>query len=52
MYFLRCLACWLRHAGHDYGAWEWDMGPNGYRVQYRICRRCAWLQEPTRFDDP
>jgi len=52
MYFLRCLACWIRHAGHAYGAWEWGMGPNGYHVQYRGCQRCGWVQMPGRENDP
>lgn len=52
MYFLRCLWCYLRHAGHAYGEWEYGMGPNGYHEQYRVCRRCSWVQMPTRFNDP
>lgn len=52
MYFLRCLVCWIRHAGHAYGDWECGMGPNGYRIAYRVCQRCDWVQMPIRENDP
>ena len=52
MYFLRALACYLRHAGHTYGAWQSGMGPNGYYIQYRVCHRCEWVQMPIRDHDP
>jgi len=47
-YVIAALGCWMRHAGHDYGDWECDMGPNGYSLQYRVCRRCDWVQMPSR----
>ena len=52
MYFLHCLICWIRYAGHEYGVWEYGMGPNGYRIQYRVCQRCDWVQLPIRENDP
>jgi hypothetical protein len=48
MYFLRCLGCWFRNAGHDYGEWHYEMGPNGYHIQCRVCRNCGWVQMPMR----
>ena len=47
-YFFGAIACWVRHAGHSYGTWEYDMGPNGYRIYFRTCQRCGWIQTPTR----
>jgi len=51
MFFLRAISCWIRHAGHDYGAWEERMGPNGYHISYRVCRRCEWAQMPERYSE-
>jgi hypothetical protein len=48
MFFLRVIFCYLRHAGHDYGVWEYGMGPNGHHIQFRVCRRCYFAQMPER----